>query len=61
MYIDKTEIVSNLRSRGLGARADWVDRSLPQMVDINKNAALLQTLGIDLATMALVDAAEQQN
>jgi hypothetical protein len=61
MYIDKSDIVVNLRSRGLAARADWVDRSLPQMVDIDKNAALLQTLGIDPATMSLVDAAEQQN
>ena len=49
MHIDKTEIISALRSRGLNARADWVDRELPELVDTYKNAALLQMLGIDTA------------
>jgi hypothetical protein len=49
MHIDKAEIISALRSRGLNARADWVDRELPGLVDTYKNAALLQTLGIDPA------------
>ena len=49
MHIDKTEIISALRSRGLNARADWVDRELPDLVDVYKNAALLQMLGVDPA------------
>ena len=49
MHIDKTEIISALRSRGLNSRADWVDRELPELVDIHKNAALLRMLGVDPA------------
>ena len=49
MYIDKAEILSVLRSRGLHARAAWVDRELPELVDTYKNAALLQMLGVDPA------------
>ena len=49
MHIDKAEIISALRSRGLNARADWVDRELPELVDIHKNAALLRMLGVDSA------------
>jgi hypothetical protein len=47
MHIDKAEIISVLRSRGLHGRADWVDRELPELVDTYKNAALLQMLGVD--------------
>jgi hypothetical protein len=47
MYIDKAEILSVLRSRGLHARAAWVDRELPELVDTYRNAALLQMLGVD--------------
>jgi hypothetical protein len=46
-YVDKAEIVATLRSRGLHARADWVDRELPHLVDTYRNAALLRTLDID--------------
>jgi hypothetical protein len=51
-YIDKAAIVATLRSRGLDARADWVDRELPDLVDTHKNAALLRTLDIDPAAMS---------
>jgi hypothetical protein len=51
MFIDKAEIVATLRSRGLGTRADWVDREMPELVDTYKHAGLLQTLGIDIASM----------
>ena len=51
-YIDRAEIVATLRSRGLDARADWVDRELPEFVDTYGNAALLRTLGIDPVTMS---------
>ncbi|GLL05894.1 hypothetical protein [Dactylosporangium matsuzakiense] len=52
MYIEKAQIVANLRSRGLDARADWVDTALPALVDTYRNAALLQTLGINPAGMS---------
>jgi hypothetical protein len=48
-HVDKAEIVATLRSRGLHARADWVDRALPELVDTHLNAALLRTLDIELA------------
>ena len=47
VYVDKAEVLAMLRSRGLYARADWVDRELPELVDAYKNAALLQMLGVD--------------
>ncbi len=56
MFIDKAEIVANLRSRGLHDRADWVGRTLPQMVDTAKNRSLLQMLDIDPASMSAVAA-----
>lgn len=55
MYIDKAEIVTTLQSRGLHARAGWVERALPLLVDVHKNAALLQMLDIDPAAMSPVD------
>ncbi len=55
MYIDKSEIVTTLQSRGLQARAGWVERALPHLVDIHKNSALLQMLDIDPAAMSPVD------
>lgn len=60
MHIDKAEIIAVLRSRGLNARADWVDRDLPRLVDTYKNAALLQMLDIDPAAMSPVDVASPQ-
>ena len=56
-YVDRAEIVAALRSRGLHARADWVDRELPALVDTERNAALLRTLDIDPASMSPVVAA----
>jgi len=50
-HVDKAEIVAILRSRGLHARADWVDRELPDLVDTSRNAALLGTLDIDRAAL----------
>jgi hypothetical protein len=57
MYVDKAEIVAALRARGLEDRADWFDRQLPDMVDISKNGSLLDMLGIDPASMHVVEAA----
>jgi hypothetical protein len=59
VQIDKAEIIATLRSRGLQDRADWVDRTLPQLVDTYKNGALLRMLGLDSATMTPVDVASR--
>jgi hypothetical protein len=53
----KREIVSLLRSQGLNARADWLERELPEVVDIVQNSSLMTTLGIDPRTLAEADAA----
>jgi len=50
-HVDKAAIVATLRSRHLHARADWVDRELPDLVDTYRNAALLRNLDIDPAAM----------
>ena len=56
MNANKAEIVSVLRSRGLDARAAWVDRELPDVVDTDKNHSLLEsTLAIDVTTLSPVD------
>lgn len=60
MNINKAEIISVLRSRGLNARADWVDRELPELVDTYKNATLLQMLGVDPAGLSRARVASQQ-
>jgi hypothetical protein len=48
MIIQKSAIVAKLRERGLTARADWVDRELPDDVDPNLHGGLLSTLHLDL-------------
>jgi len=50
-HLDKSDLVALLRSKGLHARADWVDRNLPDVVDTDRNAALLQMLDIDPAAV----------
>lgn len=60
MHIDKAEIIKTLRSRGLHAKADWVDRELPELVDTHKNSALLEMLGVDPA-MSPVDVASRES
>jgi hypothetical protein len=52
LYVDKAKVIADLRSRQLHARADWVDRELPELVDTYKNSALLKMLCIDLDAMA---------
>jgi hypothetical protein len=44
--VEKDKILQILRDRGQHARAQWVDRQLPQRVDLDKNAGLLATLHI---------------
>ena len=49
--VDKAKIIAILRDRGLDARADWADRTLPDIVDTYLNAGLLQTLSIDVSSL----------
>jgi hypothetical protein len=57
MNIDKAEVISVLRAKGLHAKADWVDKELPALVDTQAHRALLQMLGIDPTTMSPADVA----
>jgi hypothetical protein len=52
LYVDKAKVIADLRIRQLHARADWVDRELPELIDVYKNSALLKMLGIDPDAMA---------
>jgi hypothetical protein len=51
VYVDKAKVIAQLRFRQLHARADWVDREFPGLIDTYKNSALLQMLGIELDAM----------
>jgi hypothetical protein len=61
MQVDKAEIIAALRSRGLWERADWVDRTLPLIVDTAKNGSLLRMLHIDPARMSAMSGAKQDS
>jgi hypothetical protein len=50
--IDKSAIVAILRQRNLDARADWVERTLPAVIDTNQHAGLLATLHISPSDLA---------
>lgn len=54
MEVSKSVIIEMLRAGGKLERAEFVDRQLPELVDVHRNAGLLRMLGIDPA--ALVDA-----
>ncbi len=54
-YVDKAKVLTDLRERQLHARADWVDRSLPGLIDTYDNASLLRLLGIELDATAPSD------
>jgi hypothetical protein len=58
VQINRADITALLRSRGQGDRADWVDRTLPEVVDTHNNSALLKMLDIDLSTLTPVDPAK---
>jgi len=46
MTVPKHIIVAKLRERGKDTRADWVDRNLPDDVDLYNNRSLLATLDL---------------
>jgi hypothetical protein len=60
VHIDKAEIIALLRSRGLNARADWVDREFHRLVDTDSNGSLLQMLNIDPAIMSPAEIASPE-
>jgi hypothetical protein len=47
MKIDKAKVVALLKHRGLNDRAEWVDRQLPERIDVYDNAGLLATLNVN--------------
>jgi hypothetical protein len=51
MNIDRADLIALLRARGSDAKADWVERQLPPLVDIDVNRALLEILEIDTARL----------
>jgi hypothetical protein len=52
MIISKEVVLAVLRERGLHARADFVDRELPERIDSLRHSGLLATLHLDLAELA---------
>jgi hypothetical protein len=48
MNIPKHVIVDRLRERKLDARADWVEKTLPEEIDPYQHSGLLSTLNIDV-------------
>lgn len=52
MKIDKARVLEALRQKGQDARADFVDRQLPEVIDVDSNAGLLKTLGLDVAELS---------
>ena len=56
MTISKAAVISVLRERGQHARADFVDRELPEHIDITQHGGLLATLRLDPADLAEPDA-----
>ncbi|SCL25332.1 hypothetical protein GA0070616_3086 [Micromonospora nigra] len=52
MKIARHRIVNVLRERGQPARADWVERELPERVNPDEHVGLLATLRLDPADLA---------
>ena len=52
MIVEKRKIIDALRERGQDARADWVDRQLPDEVDTATNSGIFVTLRLDPADLA---------
>jgi hypothetical protein len=51
MQIDKNQILELLRNAGDHGKADQADQELPQQVDTDQHASLLQKLGINPADL----------
>jgi hypothetical protein len=55
MNVAKQKIVEVLRSRGQDIRADWVDRELPDRIEVADHAGLISMLGVNVAELADAD------
>jgi hypothetical protein len=51
MQIDKNTIIEFLRQRGDDQRADQADQELPDQVDTDQHAGLLERFGLDPAEL----------
>jgi uncharacterized protein YidB (DUF937 family) len=47
MQFDKTQIIEMLRQQGKNDQADQADQELPDQVDTDQHADLLQRFGLD--------------
>lgn len=52
MTISKTAVLAALRERGQHSRADFVDRELPDAIDLNRHGGLLAMLRLDPTELA---------
>jgi hypothetical protein len=57
MTISKAVVIAALRERGQNARADFVDRELPELIDTTRHGGLLAMLHLDLAELAKAESA----
>ena len=55
MKVEKTAVLAALRRQGLEARADWVQLSMPDVIDVRTNAGVLKTLGLDVIDNCSLD------
>jgi hypothetical protein len=51
MQFDKSQILDLLRSQGDKDKADQADRELPDKVDTDQHAGILERLGLDPADL----------
>jgi len=56
MTVAKSVIVATLRERAQHARADWVQRELPEEVDLSRHTGLLATLHLHAEDLIARDA-----
>ncbi|MDI6106077.1 hypothetical protein QLQ12_46730 [Actinoplanes sp. NEAU-A12] len=52
MTISKAVVIAVLRERGQHARADFVDRELPEHIDLSEHGGLLAMLRLDPAELS---------
>ncbi|HET6479167.1 MAG TPA: hypothetical protein VFG35_03860 [Actinoplanes sp.] len=55
MIILKANVIAALRERGQDARANFVDRELPEEIDTSRHGGLLATLHLDLAKLSATE------
>ena len=57
MDISKASVLTALRERGQAGRADFVDRELPERIDLQQHGGLLAMLRLDPADLTEADPA----